>query len=630
MALGRYDKTITATSTGQAVPGAIVTINNKPPNGTGLASLFTDRAGSVSAGNPVTADALGRVRVYLKAARYDVSVTSTSGNTDYEDVEIPKGDLSDIGGSINGNTVTDMNTYLNAQNVASYSVMRANLLSGANVAGDGLYLTGYTGASKTRISGKFTVVTAAGTEFTDDGFGIITASGAASTAGMLVAIRSDPGANIEFIQKTAYADPFSRFMFGMEYSYSLMKLFYDFNGTIIPKMVHSGDSTTAGDAAEGFNPAVVMGYYAENYGVQQVQVNVGHSGAGTVTWESTYVDADILAHPDMSAYFVRWGINDGALHGSTSTYETALRGGLTKLRAFKNLSNLTIILMAPNSTYDEPNNRGEKWYELIAGIIKKAARDFQCVYFDTYAMFRDSYNGANVYLDNPFGDGRGIHPKKEFNTVIYKYLASYLYGALPGLRRNYNRYSSVNSAVFTPVVGVPPVNYHHGRSMFRAQTSKGWPLEGIVVTEKAADNILFQRNIEYNGNRRHFERVGDDQTNGWSGWRQFGTFPLNYSTGWAAFAGFEPLRMHMSGSMVTISGGANYSATNPPDGSIIAVVPADLRPSATVQFLSKTQTGSVFGFCLISVFSSGNVTVTNGGDGALVGIQGSWLAATMI
>lgn len=441
------------------------------------------------------------------------------------------------------------------------------------------------------------------------------------------------GENNNFIQNTAYADPLNRFMFGMEYSYALVKSFYDFPSTFaVPQIIHSGDSTTAGDNAGGFDPSVVMYNYCENYGLPSQQINAGHSGQDTVAWNSTYVDSDIATYPNMNCYFVRWGINDGASHGNVDTYETALRSGLTKLRAFKGLADLTIVLMSPSSTYDPQNNRDEKWYESLAGIIKKAARDFQCVYFDTYAMFRDSYNGAGIYLDNPYSDGRGIHPSKEFNSVIYNELAKYLFGSLSGLKRNLNRYSNIASSQFMPSETVPVSDYHYGRSIFRAITANGWPLDGSVITEKSADGILVQKNIEYPASsaQRVYERIGSVVDGVFSSWRKHGIFLLSYASGWEPTPGLEPLRIHLSGQMATVTGSATFTSGNPPDGSIIATVPSDIVPQNAIQFVAKTQNGTTYDFCIISIESNGNVSVYGGEDGVSIGINGSWVPQSTV
>ncbi|MDW2310634.1 phage tail protein [Vibrio sp. 1075] len=449
--------------------------------------------------------------------------------------------------------------------------------------------------------------------------------------GLSAKIQECNGENTQTQQHTTYADPLSQFFHGYEYSYALTKSFGTDNH--LTKILHSGDSTTAGDAAGGFNPAMVMTYYAEHYGLPNTQVNVGHSGQDTVKWYMQYVDEDITNHPDMNAYFVRWGINDGSLHGDPSIYESALRQGLQKLRDFKDLSELTIVLMAPNSTYDKPNGRDEKWYEAISPIIKKAARDFQCVYFDTYGAFRDSYHGAGVYMDNPYGDGRGIHPVKEFNAVIYRHLAQMLFGSLIGLRKNLNRLSNVPSYQFLPSANVSLESYHHGISFFRALPAKGWPLDGHVKTERSADNVLTQTIVEYSdkSNRKVYERVGSVVDRTWSSFRKHGIFKLNYADGFSKFSGFDGLKVVMSGQLATLVGGATWIGEGEPDANVkVSLLPEELRPEGNVQFIAKTQRGLTFIHTMASISPDGDLNVQSPESGELIMFSMSWIPASCL
>ena len=65
--------------------GAQITV--RTPAGV-LATLYTDRAGTTPAGNPVTADSAGFFRVYTTPGRYNITVTTSSGTQVYNDVVI--------------------------------------------------------------------------------------------------------------------------------------------------------------------------------------------------------------------------------------------------------------------------------------------------------------------------------------------------------------------------------------------------------------------------------------------------------------------------------------------------------------------------------------------------------------
>ena len=85
MALGKFDRTITFTNSGEAVGGATVQVDLAAG---GAASLFSDREGTSPISNPVTADADGRVTFYVAQGRFNIVATDGSFNATYTDVVI--------------------------------------------------------------------------------------------------------------------------------------------------------------------------------------------------------------------------------------------------------------------------------------------------------------------------------------------------------------------------------------------------------------------------------------------------------------------------------------------------------------------------------------------------------------
>ena len=84
MTLAIYDKFITKTDSGETIPSATVSIYNAET--AALAVLYTDIDGTTPAGNPVTASASGRVQVYMKAGRYNITAVSNGSSVNYPDV----------------------------------------------------------------------------------------------------------------------------------------------------------------------------------------------------------------------------------------------------------------------------------------------------------------------------------------------------------------------------------------------------------------------------------------------------------------------------------------------------------------------------------------------------------------
>ena len=85
MTLAIFQATI-QDSLGNAVPGATVTVRRMSDNG--LAALFTDEAGTISAGNPVVSDPDGYVFFYVIGGKYRITAQSGSFTRVWPDVLI--------------------------------------------------------------------------------------------------------------------------------------------------------------------------------------------------------------------------------------------------------------------------------------------------------------------------------------------------------------------------------------------------------------------------------------------------------------------------------------------------------------------------------------------------------------
>lgn len=209
----------------------------------------------------------------------------------------------------------------------------------------------------------------------------------------------------------AYGDK----VFGINYLSSFHKKIMAGTAT---KVVFTGDSTT-----EGF-PITNSQYFVDQLFLQAsikdgftgiTVKNNGRGGKSTVDWNTSYVSEDLADNPDLLVW--RWGINDPYEGYDLDQFINAMRIGLATIRAARPLSSLSIVLMSPSSTSDTPFGRDEMWYEKMIPAIKEAARDFQCCFIDTYGHFQDSRN-ASDWMDNPFGDGRHIHPMEVGNLWI--------------------------------------------------------------------------------------------------------------------------------------------------------------------------------------------------------------------
>lgn len=177
---------------------------------------------------------------------------------------------------------------------------------------------------------------------------------------------------------------------------------------IASKMIFSGDSTTEGGTGNGiFNPTlnninVVVGSMMQAAYTGVTSVNAGHAGQSTALWLSTYLAQDLAANPDL--YVLRWGINDGSLN--PDDFLSNLEAGLLIIRQSKSSAQMSVLLMSPNATNDNPLGRNQAWYERVVPALPALARKYQCAYVDTYSLYRDAM-AAITAMDSPYATSIG-------------------------------------------------------------------------------------------------------------------------------------------------------------------------------------------------------------------------------
>ena len=304
------------------------------------------------------------------------------------------------------------------------------------------------------------------------------------------------------------------YIFGQEYlSFFQSKQLMPFSFfTTSLKVAWSGDSTTAGDGLSSE-------YFLNNLFLRELEIrgvsnvsslNMGYSGANTEQWRTTYLATDLAQFPDL--YILRWGINDpyflknGTLAPADAgdtypnrrdivDFETSLRAGLTTIRASRPQEQMSIILMSPNPTSDTPNARDEKWYEQVRKVYIKAARDFKCAFIDTYSIWLDSRGAAGIYMDNPYGDGRAIHPKEAFNCNIVSKIADLCLPSTLLAKISDNHTYNKSSIDGMPLFSANPSTYNKGLSINRVQSLDGWGVDGSSFTIYNRDNTGGQFNF---------------------------------------------------------------------------------------------------------------------------------------
>jgi hypothetical protein len=424
-------------------------------------------------------------------------------------------------------------------------------------------------------------------------------------------------------------------VFGQEYLSAFHKkiMSWSTGGTTLLNAVFSGDSTTAGDSTSGVSYHIdqLIKDMSLKSGFPFINaVNNGNSGKDTEHWNQTYVNNDLAANPDILV--LRWGINDpyyskvdnsmlpdqstinptvDAQRRTVIEYEASLRSGLTKIRASKTQSQLSIILMVPNSVSDTPNGRNQKWIESLVPVIQKAARDFQCCFINNYQFLQDSVN-ASDFMDNPYGDGRHIHPNDVMNLWIVSTLFDIMFpkGLIGKLSKN-NVVNDWNGNTIKSITDVPNT-YPYGLSMYRTTNA---PINGILITFRASDEVLFQINHGYDMSLNGYSiRLGHSVSNTWSSWNtstlEAVSAPtlvnswVNYDTANGRNAGY-----YKDGFGIIHLQGLIRSGTSIP-GTTLFTLPIGYRPTKSCYF--PVSSNNAFGS--VSVDVSGEVAIQSGSN----------------
>ena len=98
----------------------------------------------------------------------------------------------------------------------------------------------------------------------------------------------------------------------------------------------------------------------------------------------------------------------------TTNWIASLNGALAALRAAKGLDQLSIVLMAPNTSDYVPAGHTPAYHENMQPLLRQAARKYSCCFIDTYSFLKDSTNAqATLWLDSLL-----THPLSEMNLQI--------------------------------------------------------------------------------------------------------------------------------------------------------------------------------------------------------------------
>lgn len=405
-------------------------------------------------------------------------------------------------------------------------------------------------------------------------------------------------------------------VFGQEYLYAFHERLRNKQPSTI---LCSGDSTTSGGYAgldAGFYIHELLMDRGFEAGHNITAVNGGHAMKHTGEWVSDYLTADLATNPDL--YVIRWGINDPWAGRSISQFATSLRAGLQQIRSSKTLSQMSVLLMAPNSTSDTPNNRDERWYEQARLVCRQAARDYQCAFIDTYSLWKDSRPAATRWMDDPFGDGRAIHPKNVMNAWIVSAMAALLFPAalvnrmpaantaLAALPSTYPYGWSTAGATDFPVPSCTVMTYRNRMggclqivfSNFAAAGLGGYPGAQLAIRSGL-----------------YLPAVSIDA---WYDWTSRPSVSIPPQNGWVAFGtGTNEPRASKNGQVVTLSGAVKNGTITA--GTVIGTLPVGFRPRNDGEhYLVATNVTTTAAVCRLAINTAGQITIIAGANAAAV------------
>ncbi|MGN6777558.1 SGNH/GDSL hydrolase family protein [Rhizobium sp.] len=387
------------------------------------------------------------------------------------------------------------------------------------------------------------------------------------------------------------------------------------------KIVMFGDSTVQGGYGEDQKADVAFSNALYNRGLpNHVIYNLGVSG-------TKWSDLDALPRlPNANALFViKYGINDAGY--GLAQLATDMDAKLTAIRAAAHggLDELAILLVGPNSTSDSPNGRDERWFEQVRGLYVAAARKHRCAYFDTYAHFQDSRPASTLWLDNSYGDLRGIHPIQAFNARIWGAVADEFFGHGSIAPYQANAVSNEGAVSTTITASTPPSNFNYVMRLNRAPIASGWPIDGFVRTCKNIDGGIIQEIWSFSaGVTRKLTRTANLAANTWNRWTGVGEV-ISLSNSWTAYGApwKGPTATLTEEGMVLLEGLIKGGVTAA--GTVLGTLPTGMWPTADLLFNCLSNGGTV----KIKIeAANGNISGFTTLDGTYTSLSGvSFLAA---
>lgn len=383
------------------------------------------------------------------------------------------------------------------------------------------------------------------------------------------------------------------------------------------KMLFAGDSTIQGGNGENpsFYLATIVGQIMANKGFNNTVVqNIGVAGT-SVSDLNAIPSIDATGANSTDILFIKYGINDPK---NRSTYYATYRAKLAAIRAATNgsVNALSIVIIGPTSTYDIPNSRDAKWYEQLREIHVSLAEEFQCAFYDAYALLQDTSSASTFWQDNPFGDNRGVHMLDVGQTWLWGNLFDFLFGRGEISQFAKNNIQNGGAASGSVSVGTPITSFPMVMSVYRCTDG---PVNGQMMTIRHVDGGGYQTLFGFGTSPKQIYRTWNVAGSAWTGWS--GTTTLaTLLNGWVAFGGTRATPGFYRDGNRGYACGTIKSGTVTA-GTVLFIVPAELRPTADYVCLNRGAGGGVG----IGINGAGNVFLQSAGDATETCLDGlSW------
>ncbi len=345
--------------------------------------------------------------------------------------------------------------------------------------------------------------------------------------------------------------------FGWEYLYHLrdmwMRIFLGTSNTT-PVIVLAGDSNMNGDgvANQIFKPeyGIINAFITAGFGKPDVR-KMSVAGSNVKQWVLDTLPGQLAVNPDV--FILRAPLINGG-PGIRDSAEYWIRRGLDSVRAHgKDMNNRTCIIEMTSATPDSA------WYLSIQPWLRVVARDYQCVYIDTWTMWRDNAHGGDNWTD------AGFHPTDVLSMAIVGQMADVIAPRGISQMMGNNVFTNMNieapiSDVSTILPWARPV-WPKGISMYSVTlpSAAQYPVDGAVLAFVSSNTKMMQLNF---GPAGLGVRMGDTAT-GFGGWN----FPLMANdTGLIsvpkAFTSYQFTRSIKATGGVTVTGGLDANSLN--------------------------------------------------------------------